>query len=175
MQSRCGRRMVARLAATDQKKSVDEDRAFDFGVTSLSRAIKIAQRAAKVIRFAARCADNQMPSLALSRSLTACGLALPPVSSSPDDEQPSMSLGQRLRDLVRIFRDDVIDSFSISSVSVTASCTRFDDLSGRRLRSRRSRTSLGDLAGDHADEIRSTIVPSAFARQASARRRALPC
>jgi hypothetical protein len=34
-----------------KKKSVDEDRAFDFGVTSLSRAIKIAQRAAKVIRF----------------------------------------------------------------------------------------------------------------------------
>ena len=97
---------------------------------------------------------RQMPSFDLRRSFTACGLALPPDDfiTWPTNQPSSVRLRPRLRDLVGIGGDDVVDQLlDRADVGDLLHAARLDD---------RARVAaflpddleqvLGDLAGDGA-------------------------
>ena len=87
---RVARRLASPLIVTDQ----------------MHRACTIARNADDASGVTSR--EVQMPSLDLSRSLTACGLALPPDDfiTWPTNQPISCGLALRLRDLVGIGGDD---------------------------------------------------------------------
>ena len=70
-----------------------------------------------------------MPSLDLSRSLTACGLALPPDDfiTWPTNQPIELRLGFRLRDFLGIGGDDVVDHlFNRAEISDLLHPSRLD-------------------------------------------------
>ena len=97
---------------------------------------------------------RQIPSFALSMSLTACGFALPPDAfiTWPTNQPISFGLGLRLRDLVGVGGDDVVDGCSRSRrVGHLLHAARLDD--GARIAALAPHDLeqvLGDLARDRA-------------------------
>ena len=97
---------------------------------------------------------NQNPSLRLSSSLTACGLALPPDAfiTWPTNQPISLRLGFRLRDLVGIGGDDLVHHLlDRADVGDLLHAALLDD--GARVAAFAPddlEQVLGDLAGDRA-------------------------
>src|ERR1700754_3803110 len=95
-----------------------------------------------------------MPSLAFRMSLTACGLALPPDDfiTWPTNQPASCGLGFRLRNLVRIGGDDVVDHlFDRAQVRDLLHAARLDQLARvAAFGPDDLEQVLGDLAGDRA-------------------------
>ena len=111
-----------------------------------------AARARRSERHLAR--DVQMPSLDFSRSLTACGLALPPDDfiTWPTNQPIELRLGLGLRDLVGIGGDDLVDHLlDRADVGDLLHAARFDQRAGiAALLPDDLEQVLGDLAGDGA-------------------------
>ena len=116
--------------------------------------------------------SDQTPSLALSRSLTACGFALPPDAfiTWPTNQPSIAGLALACSDLVGIGGDDVVDQLlDRAGVGDLLHAARLDD--GARVAAlgpHDLEQVLGDLARDGAFAIRSRMAPSCAAETGEA-------